>query len=115
MLGFGPDLDGDGRADLLLRAGGELKLFPGSRDAREGKGLVETTPRWSLPALGGASPEPELHIGLGGEEGVSVRMSWDPLGGNRLVDLDGDGRVEILQAAGLVDHRGFLRVLRLSR
>ncbi|HKQ61974.1 MAG TPA: hypothetical protein VJS92_11840 [Candidatus Polarisedimenticolaceae bacterium] len=96
VLGYGDDLDGDGRGDLFVLAAGELLLYPGLAPAH-GRDLVASRPAVRL-SLGEADApvDPErlgLEVDGGGVEPVL-------LGGGsrapRVVDLDGDGRPEIV-------------------
>jgi hypothetical protein len=93
---FGHDLDGDSRADLLLRnESGTLLLFP-SLSSTNGKKLVSSTPR-RLPfgdeLEAGASAE--MVISVGGPPTISQIL---PVSRPRLVDLDRDDRMEMLLA-----------------
>lgn len=114
VLGYGRDLDGDGLAELLLRAGGRMLIFPGVRPGRKGKGLVEKNPRWELPGEQGSSQTARNRIAVG-EEGTIFSEVFEPFGSWRLVDLDGDGREEILALARSIEGRGFFQVTFLSR
>jgi hypothetical protein len=67
-----PDLDGDGRHDVVVVANGEVHVF--------GAGLADPTPLWSFP--------------IPGAPGAAARTV-------SLGDLDGDGRGELLLQAGI--------------
>jgi hypothetical protein len=120
ILDYRGDLDGDGRADLLLAASGAAQVFAGSPVSREGKGLVERKARWSIPLSANAGARgrgsgggTDFQISIGGKG--SGFSSWsDGDGSPRPVDLDGDGRAEILIAAAQVRGRGLLQVIRLT-
>jgi hypothetical protein len=114
VLGYGRDLDGDGLAELLVRAGGRMLIFPGVRPGRKGKGLVEKSPRWELPGEQGSSQTARMRIAVG-EEGTIFSEVFEPFGSWRLADLDGDGREEILALARSIEGRGFFQVTFLSR
>ncbi len=114
VLGYGRDLDGDGLAELLVRARGRILIFPGARPERKGKGLVEKDPRWDLPGERGSSQTARIRIAVG-EEGTFFSEVLEPFGSWRLVDLDGDGREEILALARSIEGRGFFQVTFLTR
>jgi hypothetical protein len=73
LLLYGDDLDGDGVADLVLRNEEELLVYRGLRSSN-GANLVASDPVRRLPMDGDDPPRP------------------------RIVDLDGDGRSEIVLA-----------------
>jgi hypothetical protein len=99
VLGFGDDLDGDGMSELVLAGAGRLLIHRGLA-GRRGADLVEPKPHWIIPAEGLLSAD--LRDG-GGE--FDLEMSDDgahllPLQGasaaRRAIDLDGDGRKELI-------------------
>src|SRR5262245_20453593 len=59
-MDFGKDLDGDGRADLVLYAEGKLTIHAGSARSKKGDGLVEPAPRFSLPL----EPEGAIRVNM---------------------------------------------------
>ena len=107
VLVFGPDFDGDGRADLMLFAEQTMLVFRGSATMAKGKKIVEQDPVFSIPmgyAVGGG----ELVVALGtqGVEQFSTRRNLPPI----TVDLDGDGRSEVF----LVRGRGRVSLVRFE-
>jgi hypothetical protein len=97
VLEFGRDLDGDGRPDAILRAGNDLLVFAGPQASRALDKPVETRPSRRIP-LGAGLPEggrTELSMGL---EGFAVHRGRGGLGTLHLVDVDGDGRTEVVFA-----------------
>ncbi len=116
MLRYGDDLDGDGRADLILCSAGEAAIFPGSSRSREGSRLMDPKPRWSVPVETSDSfleADDEMDISLGsGKLSMmfrSVSARWP-----RFSDLDADGRPEILFAGEKPGGLGSLQVIRLA-
>jgi len=94
FLDFAGDADGDGRPDLLLFAAGELLVFPGAPAASALDKPVASKPSRRVPLPGrAASGETSVAIGLGG---VQVSRRDAGFGAPHLVDLDGDGRREVL-------------------
>jgi len=95
FLDFAGDADGDGRPDLLLFAAGELLVFPGAPAASALDKPVASKPSRRIPLPGGriSTGEASVEIGLGGFQ-VSRRDAG--FGMPHLVDLDADGRREIL-------------------
>jgi hypothetical protein len=96
FIEFGPDVDGDGRPDLVLLAKQEFLVFPGSDPARAVEEPIATKPsrRIALPDL------PSAH-GLelwAGADGFEVQRVAGGLGTPHLLDLDGDGRPEVVFA-----------------
>jgi hypothetical protein len=117
---YGADLTGDGLPDLLARRDGwTLALYAGRARGRP----VETRPAWTLPvprepvdagAEGGGEAELDdarVEVTLG-PDGETVRALP---GGTRVLaalDLDGDGRREILLYQRLREERGEERTYR---
>ena len=96
-LEFGADVDGDGRPDMILRAGSNLLVFPGTPAARAIDKPVETRASRTIP-LGGELPDggqTELTLGA---EGFAVSRRWGGVGTPHLLDLDNDGRPEVVFA-----------------
>jgi hypothetical protein len=104
VLIYGRDLDGDDRADLMLLAGEKLLIFRGSGTMSKGKSVVQKTPALSAPvghAVGGG--ERTFFLGTAGAGQSTTREGFPP----RPVDLDGDGRAEVL----LTNGRGLVSVV----
>jgi len=97
FIEFGSDLDGDGRPDMLVMAHRELLVFPGVAAPRAVRKPVESTPsrRIALPADLPDAPGDTFSMGT---EGFQIARSAGGLGTARLLDLDGDGRPEVLFA-----------------
>lgn len=106
---YGDDLDGDGRPDLLVRTGSELRLHRGLAGTGRGRPVDRKPTALRLPErideVDGA-----VEVVVGGTNEVRIRS-------NRQVpvveDVDGDGDVEIV-ALGLRDERDILIVLEVT-
>lgn len=86
---YGTDVTGDGHPDLVAIEQNKLLVFPGTTDPK--RDLLDHRPRLSLdlPASGPMS----VSVGAG-SAGTNVESSHaDSL---RMIDLDGDGRAEIV-------------------
>ena len=96
FLEFGADVDGDGRPDLILLAGSDLLVYPGTRADQAGDRPVESRPsrRVALPSDLGSEGSTELNLDLGG---VALSRKRG-LGTPGLLDVDGDGRPEVVFA-----------------
>jgi hypothetical protein len=99
ILGFGADLDGDGRSELVLGVAGKLLVFRGQAGKR-GADLVERPARWTVPAesllvadaRSGDFGDVDISLGDEGQRILTVSSSPAP---RRAIDLDGDGRKEL--------------------
>lgn len=110
---YGEDVTGDGAADLVTVSKTGLRVFAGSTDSK--KDLLDRRPRQTVE-IGDAQETVTVAMGIGGESGASVESSRAGLlGGPQLVDLDGDGRMEVLLASQNAGGRGRLMVVRLAR
>ena len=104
---YGDDLTADGRPDLVLFSEGALEVFPAV--ARAGSRLVARQPLWSFG--GGDIPRVEHSVQLGAG-GVAVHDDRPrDVGVPRVLDLDGDGRLELLVAENPQWGFGRLRVV----
>jgi hypothetical protein len=109
---YGEDVTGDGVADLVTISKTGLRVFAGTADPR--RNLLDRSPRQTVD-LGGAQETVSISIGIGtgGADMESSRSG--SLGGPQLVDLDGDGRMEVLLASPNAGGRGRIIVVRLGR
>jgi hypothetical protein len=109
---YGEDVTGDGVPDLVTISKTGLRVFAGTGDPR--KDLLDRRPRQTVD-LGGAQEEVSISVGIG-DGGASMESSHAGLlGGPQLVDLDGDGQMEVLLASPSAGGRGRLMVVRLER
>jgi hypothetical protein len=111
VLLYGRDLTGDGRPDLLLRSERGITVHPGSDPGGKGQRLVEEKPMWTLPLPEGIpGGSASSSFGTGGIRSWTSSRIWGPY----LVDLDGDGREEVLMLWNDGEpRRGRVLVLRL--
>jgi hypothetical protein len=93
FLLYGNDIDGDGLADLLVRGEKGLLLYPGQRSSN-GKRILSSKPR-TIP-IGDLVGEPGYTEVVLSSEGLDSRVVGRLSARPRLVDLNGDGRSEIL-------------------
>jgi hypothetical protein len=110
FLHYGEDLNGDGIADLLVESDDGLLLYPGLPSS-SGKKLVDRTPQ--------KLPTGDLKEGEGAKvvqisnTGVSAWNLAMPDGSPHLIDLDGDGRQDVLMVRrGSRKRNGALRTIR---
>ena len=97
FLQFGPDVDGDGRPDLILFAKRELLVFPGSEAERAVLKPVAAKPSRKIP-LAADLPRPRGSSVSMGLNGFRISRTAGGLGAPHLVDLNGDGRPEAVFA-----------------
>ncbi len=97
------DFDGDGRFDLMLVADGKLLIHRGSAKSVGGRKLLEKTPAYSAPLVITA-----LENGgeVGGRDGVRRNQYH-----YHDLDLDGDGRSEVLLVGRDDDGKGFVSLV----
>jgi hypothetical protein len=91
---FGSDLTGDGLPDLVLVGAGEIAVHETAAPGH-GRRLVARRPRWVFAGADIPRASASVEVGRGG---VVARQHDDPSATPRLLDLDGDGRDEILVA-----------------
>jgi len=120
ILGYGRDVDGDGTPDLILHAGGAMRIFRGDPGASRGKDLVGREPYASLPWPGGDGDMAwgdAFDIEVGDDDGGGVRLipPGAGFGTIRFVDLDGDGHAEMLGGRGTKDGLGRLVLITPAR
>jgi hypothetical protein len=105
FLGFGNDVEGDGRPDMILLAHRELLVFPGADAARAIGRPVENKPsrRIALPA---DLPQAGRTTFSMGTEGFQISRSAGGLGTPHLLDVDGDGRHDAVFAGDVSPGNG---------
>lgn len=104
---FGTDFTGDGLGDLVLHTAGRLEIYPTLPG--NSRKLLAKRPLWSFSGDDIPRGEHSVSIGTGG-----VATSDEPpdaLGGPIPLDLDGDGRPELLLAENPQWGFGRLRVI----
>lgn len=104
---FGTDLTGDGLPDFVLFTEGRLEIYAGEPPGR--RRLVERQPRWSFP--GADIPRRDNSVTVS-DGGVAVSDGRPVLTARpRPLDLDGDGRAELVMADNPAWGFGRLRIL----
>jgi hypothetical protein len=98
FLEYGGDVTGDGIPDLMLLAEGKLQVFAGNRDAKDGRALVGTKPALSTPIAGAPTGQTRVTFSIG-SQGVSGEPERGHAGAVATLDLDGDGKREVLFAS----------------
>lgn len=114
VLLYGTSFDGTGLPDLLLVADGKLAFHPGAPASAKGRALVAPKPQWVVPLefSGGAGGQVVVSLGTAGT-GVE---KWSESGVRPWpVDLDGDGRTEILLLADGTKQRSYVLVVAPAR
>jgi FG-GAP-like repeat len=107
---LGADLTGDGLSDLVVLAAGALEVYPTL--AAGAPRLTERRPRWSIA---GSDIPRVAHSVAVGERGVAVSDERPSrIGRPTTLDLDGDGRAEILLAENPRWGFGRLRIVFLA-
>jgi hypothetical protein len=111
-LAFGQDVDGDHRADLLVIANGELRVYPGNApEAAAGK-PVRNEPSRRVALLPGLPNAGSITVSFSMSGGLWVSRRPPGLGTPRQLDLDADGRPELI-FAGDLDGRARISVVTL--
>ncbi|HEV8630094.1 MAG TPA: VCBS repeat-containing protein [Thermoanaerobaculia bacterium] len=104
------DVTGDGRPDLVIRAGAKLSVVAGG--GRFGLPSGAAVPLADLPAPPDAgAPQHEVTVKVGTGGGEVSRTELERQTGWGLADLDGDGVLEVLAWAPLADGRTRLSVV----
>jgi len=101
VLGFGDDLDGDGISELVLAAAGRLRIHRG-HSGRRGAELFASRPTWIVPAEGLLTADlrddgGEFELQLS-DDGARLLPLQRGSAARRAIDLDGDGRKELIWA-----------------
>jgi hypothetical protein len=109
---YGQDFTGDGIADLVAVSRDRMLAFAGLTDPK-GKNVLERKP-WSTATLRPTSSGKTVQMSIG-TEGTRVEAGGVvEIGTPSLVDLDGDGRAEVIFLAPNEGGRGSVRVVRLG-
>lgn len=103
------DFDGDGRFDLMLVADGKLLIHRGSAKSVGGRKLLEKTPAYSAPLVITALENggEVVVMGSGGISTTTLGRPTRPLP----LDLDGDGRSEVLLVGRDDDGKDFVSLV----
>lgn len=104
---YGADVTGDGRPDLVAIEKTKLLVFAGTADPR--RDLLDRRPRLSIDLP--ASEPVSVDASLGSEGAVVETRKSRPL---ELIDLDGDGRPEIVVMVRDDGGRGRVTVVRVG-
>jgi hypothetical protein len=111
FVGFGSDVTGDGLPDLVTIVKRNLEVYPGIA-SRDGKNLLSSKRALSvqLPAVISSSAEVEIGMSPGG---VTARGIPGASGPPAAIDLDADGRPELLIAVRNAGGNGLISVFKL--
>jgi hypothetical protein len=108
---YGADVTGDGRPDLVALQQKKLLVFAGTADPR--RDLLDRRPRLTLDLP--ASEPVSVAVSAGGGEGAAVEpLSGNPLQPLQMIDLDGDGRAEIVYTVKDDGGRGRVTVIQIG-
>lgn len=109
---YGADVDGDGQPELAAIEGSRLVVFAGNPAGK--KKLLDPNPRWSIE-LSPAKQRVEVEVAVGsGEEPPPKREGDDKsFAPPEIVDLDGDGRAEVVLTRAEDRGRGVVVVVGL--
>ncbi len=99
---FGPDVDGDGRADLIVRhAGDQLSIYPAAPND-DGRGVVAKQPRWTVRSLRAGQSGLNFTVGSDGNEGTTgLDFETSSLPAPLLSDIDGDGILDLVEVVSV--------------
>lgn len=109
---YGQDLNGDGIADLVAVSRDRMLAFAGLTDPK-GRDVLERKP-WSTATLRPTPSGKTVQMSIGTEGTRVEASSVVEIGTPTLVDLDGDGRAEVIFLAPNEGGRGSVRVVRLG-
>lgn len=109
---YGHDLTGDGRPDLVTLGKDSVAVYAGSTASGR---VIDKKPLWTLPLRKPEEDPREVLVALsasGAEVDSDTREQDEEI---EVVDLDGDGRLEIVVLSPDVVGRGVVRVVRLPK
>ena len=106
---FGSDLTGDGLVDFVLLTEGRLEVYPTAGAGQ--RRLIERRPRWSFTGADIPRVEHSVTLGAGGVAVTDTRPTKS--GQPHVLDLDGDGRGELILAENPQWGFGRLRIVSL--
>ena len=112
LWSYGDDVDGDGHPDLVAVEEDRLLVFLGSGEARSRR-PISRDPRWILPLARPQKRTVEASISVGQESEIEEETRLDDPTLLTTVDLDGDGRAEIVVARAESGGSGLLEIFRL--
>jgi len=105
---YGPDFTGDGVPDLTIANEGEISVFPGIGSPR--KKLVGKDPRWVFKGGKGEEDDKDVDIDFAGA--IVRRGGTSALNQLQAIDLDGDGKAELVYPQSGRHKPGRFRVIR---